>query len=219
MFPLALLNASSPPSPPVDPNIVALYHFNGDYNDSSSNGHDLAVNGAVSIDSSVYKFAPSSMRLNMSSIGANAQASNVFDFGNQRPFTISYWVSQTVVESNTPVFKTAASGNTCIELRGVNVVIRNSDFSSISSSLALTAQVLSQNNIVVVGDGTNIKAYVNGVLMGTALHPSWPSAMYPLFFGSLFKSNISNLTVDEFVLYDSVLYTSDFTPQTVPFNP
>jgi len=36
MFPLALLNASSPPSPPVDPNLVLLMHFDNNFTDESS---------------------------------------------------------------------------------------------------------------------------------------------------------------------------------------
>ena len=36
MFPLALLNAASPPSPPVDPSLtLVLLHFDIDYTDSS----------------------------------------------------------------------------------------------------------------------------------------------------------------------------------------
>lgn len=202
--------------------IVALYHFDTDYNDSSPNARHLTTAGQISIDSSVKKFGVGAMRLDLrfgvAPNGASAQAANVFDFGNKRPFTISYWTSQTTIEANTPIFKTAVTGNTAIELRGGNTVFRNNDFSAVAGSPQLTDQLLSQNNIVIVGDGTNIKVYVNGAVKGNLAHPNWPSQLYPIFFGSQFDSNVSNCTVDEFLLYDGVLWTANFTPPTLPFS-
>lgn len=223
MFPLGVLKKRPINGYPLDPaKIVALYHFDTDYNDSSPNARNLTTVGQISIDSSVKKFGSGAMRLDLRAanglMGASAQVANAFDFGNKRPFTISYWTSQTVVESNTPIFKTATSGNTAIELRGGNTVFRNNDFSAVASSPQLTDQLLPQNNIVIVGDGTNIKVYVNGAVKGTLAHPNWPSQSYPIFFGSTFDSNVSNCTVDEFLLYDGVLWNANFTPPDKPFS-
>lgn len=203
----------------LDPSkVVALYHFDSDYTDSSPNARHLTVAGAVSIDTSTKKFGAGAMRLNMSGGAANAQAANVFDFGGQRPFTISYWISSTVVEANSPVFRTSVSGNTCIEIRGVNIVIRNSNFTSVSGSLTLVGTTATQNHIVLTGDGTNIKSYFNGQLSGTTAHPNWPSQLYPAYLGNPFQANVSNLTVDELLIYDGVVWSAPFTPPTAPFT-
>ena len=209
----------------LDPaKIVALYHFDTDYNDSSPNARHLTTAGQISIDSSVKKFGDGAMRLDLrvgnGLTGAYAKADNVFNFGNKRPFTISYWLSKTVTEPSIPVFKTTTTLNefTAIYLACENTIFRNDNFSAVVATPQLTGQDLPINNIVVVGDGTNIKVYVNGIIKGTFAHPNWPSQLYPLFFGYQVDGNISNYTVDEFLLYDGVLWTANFTPPTLPFS-
>ena len=70
----------------------------------------------------------------------------------------------------------------------------------------------------VVGDGTNIKVYRDGSLIATTPHPNWASASRFIQLGKDGDSQYSNGGMDEFLLYDDVLWTADFTPPTLPFT-
>ena len=70
----------------------------------------------------------------------------------------------------------------------------------------------------VVGDGTNIKVYRDGSLIATTPHPSWESASWLIQLGKGASPFSSDGGMDEFLLYDDVLWTSDFTPPTTPFS-
>jgi hypothetical protein len=69
----------------------------------------------------------------------------------------------------------------------------------------------------VVGDGTNIKVYRDGSLIATTPHPNWASASWLIQLGKE-ESSYSNGGMDEFLLYDDVLWTSNFTPPDAPFS-
>ena len=70
----------------------------------------------------------------------------------------------------------------------------------------------------VVGDGTNIKVYRDGSLIAITPHPNWASDSQFIQLGKDGVSQYSNGGMDEFLLYDDVLWTADFTPPTAPFT-
>ena len=76
---------------------------------------------------------------------------------------------------------------------------------------------IAYKHCAVVGDGTKIKVYRDGSLIATTLHPNWASDSRPIQLGggSPFSSDGG---MDEFLLYDGVLWTADFTPPTTPFS-
>jgi len=96
MFPLALLNAASPPSPPVDPSLtLALLHFDGANNstvftDSSPFNQTVAVvTGTPKISTAMSKFGGSSLYLDGSSSIKIPNNANL-NLGTGA-FTIEFW--------------------------------------------------------------------------------------------------------------------------------
>ena len=77
----------------LDPaKVKLLLHFDGNYNDSSPNNHTMTSGGNVSISTSVPKFGTG--KLQFGSIPEKdgfVKSPNIFDFGNKRPFTISFF--------------------------------------------------------------------------------------------------------------------------------
>jgi len=73
-------------------------------------------------------------------------------------------------------------------------------------------------HFAVVADGTNIKVYKNGVLQGSIAHPNWPSVDSFLVIGKNGDGAYINGALDEFLLYDGVLWAGDFTPPTAAFT-
>ncbi|HNC04609.1 MAG TPA: hypothetical protein PLY05_14805, partial [Agitococcus sp.] len=60
--------------------------------------------------------------------------------------------------------------------------------------------------------------YRDGSLIATTPHPNWVSASQFIQLGKDGDSQYSNGGMDEFLLYDDVLWTADFTPPTTPFS-
>ena len=77
---------------------------------------------------------------------------------------------------------------------------------------------IAYKHCAVVGDGTNIKVYRDGSLIATTPHPNWVSASWPIQLGKGDSPFSSDGGMDEFLLYDGVLWTSNFTPPTTPFS-
>lgn len=70
----------------------------------------------------------------------------------------------------------------------------------------------------VVCDGTNIKAYINGVLTGsTFTHPSWPSTNNFLNIG-FDADSYSNTYINDVRVSSGVAYSGNFTPPSSPFT-
>ena len=78
---------------------------------------------------------------------------------------------------------------------------------------------IAYKHCAVVGDGSTIDVYRDweGSLIASTPHPNWPSALRPIQLGGGYPFS-SNGEMDEFLLYDDVLWTSNFTPPTGPFT-
>jgi hypothetical protein len=76
---------------------------------------------------------------------------------------------------------------------------------------------IAYKHCAVVGDGTDIKVYRDGSLIATTPHPNWASASRFIQLGKDGDSYYSDGGMDEFLLYDDVLWTSNFTPPAAPF--
>ena len=77
---------------------------------------------------------------------------------------------------------------------------------------------IAYQHCAVVGDGTNIKVYRDGSLIATTPHPRWESGSWLIQLGRGVTVFSSDGGMDEFLLYDDVLWTSNFTPPTAPFT-
>ena len=77
---------------PLDPaKVKLLLHFDGNYNDSSPNNHTMTSGGNVSISTSEPKFGSGKLQFgDTPTRDGFVKSPNIFDFGNNRPFTISF---------------------------------------------------------------------------------------------------------------------------------
>ena len=207
----------------LDPaKVKLLLHFDGNYNDSSPNNHTMTSGGNVSISTSVPKFGTG--KLQFGSIPEKdgfVKSPNIFDFGNKRPFTISFFYRDG--DGNGFFFTTSDSPTytptPIVFGRGGYISFGNAALSGwtvLEADMFITP--IAYRHGAVVGDGTNIKVYRDGSLIATTPHPSWESASWLIQLGKGASPFSSDGGMDEFLLYDDVLWTSNFTPPTGPFT-
>ena len=220
MFPLGVLGRRVSSGFALDPaKVKLLLHFDGNYNDSSPNNHAMTSGGNVSISASEPKFGSGKLQFDKSTKDGFLKSPNFFDFGNKRPFTISFFYKDG--DANGCFFTTRDSPTyTPMELsRSGLFLVGNATLSG--WTFVTTGMLISETeykHCAVVGDGTNIKVYDNGSLSATTSHPNWPSASMLLKMGKSVDPIGAGGDMDEFLLYDGVLWTSNFTPPTGPFT-
>jgi len=205
----------------LDPaKVKLLLHFDGNYNDSSPNNHTMTSGGNVSISTSEPKFGSGKLQFgDTPTRDGFVKSPNIFDFGNKRPFTISFFYRDG--DSNGCFFTTRdSSAYTPMEFaRGGYFVVGNAALSGWTFvSAVMNIGSISYQHGAVVGDGTNIKVYRDGSLIATTPHPNWASASWLIQLGKEVGPFSSNGGMDEFLLYDGVLWTANFTPPDAPFS-
>jgi len=176
--------------------------------------------GNVSISTSEPKFGTGKLQFGYTPTRDGfVKSPNIFDFGNKRPFTISFFYRDGdgngcfFTTSYSPIYTPMVFG------RGGYVLVGNaalSDWTIVAVYMNISSTAY--QHCAVVGDGTNIKFYRDGSLIATTPHPNWASASWPIQLGKYGDSSYSNGGMDEFLLYDDVLWTSNFTPPTAPFT-
>jgi len=62
---------------------------------------------------------------------------------------------------------------------------------SVWSGIAASIPLNTKTRVKLVGDGTNIKEYINGVLKGTVTHPNWESTNRFLNIGHDFSGSMT----------------------------
>jgi len=206
---------------PLDPaKVKLLLHFDGNYNDSSPNNHTMTSGGNVSISTSEPKFGSGKLQFgDTPTRDGFVKSPNIFDFGNKRPFTISFFYRGG--DGNGCFFTTRDSPTeTPMEFaRGSTILVGNAALSGwtfVSADMSISSTAY--QHCAVVGDGTNIKVYRDGSLIATTPHPNWASASWLIQLGKDGGPFSSNGGMDEFLLYDGVLWTSNFTPPDAPFS-
>lgn len=205
---------------PLDPaKVKLLLHFDGNFTDSSPNNHTMTSGGNVSISTSVPKFGSGKLQFGGTPTRDGfVKSPNIFDFGNKRPFTISFFYRDG--DGNGCFFTTSDSSiyTPMVFGRGGYLVVGNAALSGLTFVPAdMNITTTAYQHGAVVGDGTNIKVYRDGSLVATTPHPSWASDSWPIQLGYVYPFS-SNGGMDEFLLYDGVLWTADFTPPDAPFS-
>ena len=224
MFPLALLNASSPPSPPVDPSLtLALLHFDGANNstvftDSSPfNQTILVVTGTPKISTAMSKFGGSSLYLDGSSSIKIPDNANL-NLGTG-VFTIEFWFYLLSLPSSI-AWLLHKSGQQIYISPPSPILVSYFLYGSLLSTTAITAGAW--YHVAVVRETTDgvIKQYINGVHEGISSQPGSVDNTGDLTIGSWFNGGSNRITgyIDEFRIRKEAIYTGNFTPPTAPFT-
>lgn len=202
----------------LDPaKVKLLLHFDADFTDSSPDNVAVTATGNVSVSTNSPLLGAGSAFFGDSPRTGALGTPLFFDFGNQRPFTICFrsgagnGISPSGAWVSTSDFSTISP----IQLSTTYLYLGNSTLSAYSGPY--NPVPASSSHVAMIGDGTNIKLYENGVLKLTVAHPNWPSNLYKLQIGKSAGINNFQGFLDEFLLYDGVLWVGDFTPPSIPF--
>lgn len=222
MFPLGVLKKRPINGYVLDSaKVKLLLHFDGNYNDSSPNNVTITSSGNASLSTTNPKFGTGCyLGLNTPRDG-RVTTPAFFNFGNNRPFTICFWVRDG--DGNGAVLDIFPDGYSmavlAVSVQGI-VQVGNALLNSWTNLSTTPLSSGSYKHFAIVGDGTNIKAYINGTQVGSIItHPNWPSINSPVCIGNLKTGSAGHIgRIDEFLLYDGVLWASNFTPPTLPFN-
>lgn len=197
--------------------VKLLLHFDNDFNDSSPNNVTVNNFGNVSISTDSPKFGVGKLQFGNSPRDGYLKTAAFFNFGNKRPFTLSFWAKSGDFNGG---FVTTRDSPVCTPFdlsRGGTFLFGNSALND-WVFCSFSADLTNWTHIALVADGTRIKGYKNGIAQFDIAHPNWPSLNSLLQFGKNGDGNFSNGSLDDFLLYDGVLWTADFTPPTAPFT-
>ena len=232
MFPLALLNASSPPSPPVDPAslTIVLLHFDTDYTDSSQTAAVWSNSGSGQSISATSKFGAGSLAT-LGTGGISTQNATVCEALGSGNWTIEGWFNKTAIGNDTNGLFMFMSGSgqpiTLYIENGILYAAVRFDASTritISHQTAIVAGVFT--HYALVRNGATITLYLNGVA-GTTTIDSGALSLYPAPFychiSLARKVEYDTITYlnglhDEFRYRREAVYTANFTPPTAPFT-
>ena len=220
MFPLALLNAASPPSPPVDPALtLALLHFDGANNstvftDSSPFNQTVSLEtGTPKISTAMSKFGGSSLYLDGSSSIQIPNNANL-NLGTG-VFTIEFWFYLLSLPSWEALFlQKFGSPQQRVSTYPSGELVSGFLYGTITSTTVITAGAW--YHVAVVRETTDgaIKQYINGVHEGGTIGS--PGSVDNT--GDLTIGNGVTGYIDEFRYRREAVYTGNFTPPTAPFT-
>jgi hypothetical protein len=217
-----------------DADTVYLFHFDDGHgsqvlkDDSRSGAGDLYLNG-VSISTTQAKFGSSSLRFPGGNNYLQTQGNKYLaDHAiGADDFTIDFWVRLDAISGTQSVFRGSipAGYNPIITVNGSGQALLYLSSNGTSSNLANgaafgTLSATTWTHIALTRSGTNVYAFVNGVLGATvAVGTStvWPSTAY---YNMGRTDGTSYLTgyVDELRVKRGVAeWTATFTPPTAPY--
>ena len=222
MFPLALLNASSPP---VDPSLtLVLLHFDGANNstvftDSSPFNQTVSVvTGTPKISTAMSKFGGSSLYLDGSSSIKIPNNANL-NLGTG-VFTIEFWFYLLSLPGYEALFlQKFGSPRQQISIYPSGELASGFLYGTIIATTAITAGAW--HHVAEVRETTNgaIKQYINGVHEGIQGLSGSVDNAGDLTIGS-WGSGSDRITgyIDEFRIRKEAIYTGNFTPPTSAFT-
>ena len=233
MFPLALLNASSPPSPPVDPGLtLALLHFdgaNGSITFTDSSPTPLTYTRTLSeniISTAQSKFGGASLYVGSTSgSGVNSSGTNnIFLLSNQN-FTIECWFYDSVlVVGNKAIIGVGDRQSIAIDNGTIKGnVYTGSNFEIVHQT---TVSAATWNHVALVRNNGVVTLYVNGVASNTTVAIGTTSLindgnnffkMTPASYKGVVVGGFDGY-IDEARLRLEAMYTADFTPPTSAFT-
>jgi len=229
MFPLALLNASSPPVNPASLTL-ALLHFDTNYTDSSQTAAVWSNSGSGQSISATSKFGAGSLAT-LGSGGIYTQNPTVCEPLGSGNWTIEGWFNKTAIGNDTNGLFMFMSGSG----QPITLYIENGILYAAVRFDASTRTTISHQTTIVAGEfthyalvrnGATITLYLNGVA-GTTTINSGALSLYPTPFYTFISlareveySTTTHLDGlhDEFRYRREAVYTTNFTPPTAPFT-
>ena len=228
MFPLALLN---PSAPALDPSLtLVLLHFDGadgstTYTDSSI--YNRTVTGAATLqqlDTSTKKFGLSSLMTTGWPTAAKRidvlLPNDELGMSSTKKWTVEGFVKINAVTHTNAVIFQCGTDATFFNVSCGAFKVNNAAFSAVTET-AFSTSLLSTTefvHIAVVGDGVNIKLFIDGNTILTVSYPAWnaPSVATDFHIGN--STHTQGGHYDEIRIRKEVVYTGNFTPPTSPFT-
>jgi hypothetical protein len=216
MFPLALLNSSTPA---IDYKV--LLHFDGTngsttFVDSSIYNRTISTIGSPTISTSASVSGGSSLLLQGwpgKNDGLKATIpSNGMGLVTTKTWTIEgYVMIDAATHSNAGIV--GIFSNTSYEYVGLyygQFRVGNAGLTGLASDVAFSGALLSTsffNKIKITGDGTNIKLYIDDSLILTVAYPAWANASLEntLAFGREFSTHVQGGYYDEWKVVKEVI--------------
>jgi len=233
MFPLALLN---PSTPAVDPAslTLALLHFDTDYTDSSQTASVWSNSGSGQSISATSKFGAGSLAT-LGTGGIFTQNATVLTPLGSGNWTIEGWFNKTAIGNDTNGLFMFMDGGGSTFKQPITLYITNGILYAAVRFDASTRTTISHQTTIVAGEfthyalvrnGATITLYLNGVA-GTTTINSGALSLYPAPFYAFIslarEVEYSTTTYldglhDEFRYRREAVYTTNFTPPTAPFT-
>ena len=197
-----------------DPNTLLLLHGE-DLTDSSIYGQTI-TNSGVSVSTAQSKFGGSSLYFNGSS---NLRIANILS--GSMPFTIDAWIYPTKAGSNT-IWSHGGSNASPVTGGVLDYYTDNKFIYYCGGFLIQTANNYPINqwyHVAFIGDGSSIKLYVNGSLVGTHSGAYNFSNVAETFGDNDSAPGQENFQgyIDELRVSNVVRWTENFTPPTSPY--
>lgn len=221
MFPLALLNASSPPSPPVDDDTVLWLKFDGTngsttFVDSSIYNRTIETIGSPVISTAASVSGGSSLLLQgwpASGHGLKAIIpANGLGLATTKTWTIEGYVKIDAATHENACIVGIYGGEPrpYVGLYYGKFRVGDVGLTGYASDVEFSGALLSTsffNKIKITGDGTNIKLYIDDVLILTVAYPAWANASLEntLAFGKSFGTHAQGGYYDEWKAVKEVL--------------
>jgi hypothetical protein len=231
VFKTAKLSLSGHPVPdPYWANVSLLLRCDGTngstaFTDSSSNALAVTVNGNAQISTAQSKFGGASALLDGSGDYLGVAASSLFNVGNGALFTVECHARPSTLSGNGTFLSMRNQAayapfelirtNGSIRLMAANATLDNWSVNSSSASSVFTVNQWS--HVALVGNGSQLTVFVDGISVITVSQASWTSANRQLFVGgggdNQFAGNIDEV---RFTL-GVARYTANFTPPDAQF--
>jgi hypothetical protein len=179
-------------------------------------GHSITLRGSPTISMTQSRWGNGALYIDSgTSLKINSTATLNLD--GLVPFTFEFWVYNTRDTINASFISMRITGYCPLVVMKGWTLKGNSTLTGFTILTLSTPVPLNQwTHVAIVGDGTSIKEYINGVLVIATAHPNWSN-------GNNFL-NIGQDTEDTFVGYmndfrfsNTAIYTANFTPPTSPF--
>jgi len=184
-----------------------------------ANNHAITVIGSPTISTAQSKFGAGSLLVSSGNY-LRINSTSTLDVSGNVPFTFECWVnrlSDLGGFNGDGVLSMRTAKVFCpIVIKTASTYIGNSALNGFNYLAGTGVALGVWTHYALVGDGTNIKVYTNGVLQSTIAHQSWASANNFLNIG-FDADGGSNAYINDLRISDIAVYTANFTPPTSPF--